>query len=69
MCRHKVAVVAAQRAAADARAAVDDGRAQMMAWLQSVTESMMQRLKQQEECTEGMFQAAAFAMVTSTQAG
>jgi hypothetical protein len=67
--RHKAAVAAAQQTAADARAAFDDGRTQMMMWLHAVTEIMQQRLKQQEEHTEGMFQAAAFSIATSTRAG
>jgi hypothetical protein len=67
--RHKAAVAAAYQTAADARAAFDDGRTQMMMWLHAVTEIMQQRLKQQEEHTEGMFQAAAFSIATSTRAG
>lgn len=67
--RHKAAVAAAQQTAADARAAFDDGRTQMMMWLHAVTEIMQQRLKQQEEHTEGMFQAAAFSIATTTRAG
>jgi len=65
---HAAAVASAQRAAADSKAAFDDGLTQMMTWLHSMTEIVQQRLKQQQEHTEGMFQAAAFSTATASRA-
>jgi chromosome segregation ATPase len=65
---HSAAVASAQRAAADSKAAFDDGLTQMMTWLHSMTQIVQQRLKQQQEHTEGMFQAAAFSTATASRA-